>query len=493
MNKHNESFIRRAYKEQRGQVLIAVLVMLIALCAFTALVVDIGRVYIGHRQLQASTDAAALAGAGVLGIPPNSGAAAITAATSYSGVAGSKNALGTLPNVTMVAGYPKVKCLTTLTNQGISCVGSPISNSIQVRQQVSVPLTFARVFGARSMTVTATATAAMRGASRAPFNVALVVDSTASMGSMDGGNSFCGGLSRERCALQGVRILLGSLSPCGGQANCVPAGGGQVKNAVDQVSLFTFPAVTTATVSNEYDCTGTVTPVRYPLPTGPTYSPAVTSPPSTYQILSFSGDYRASNTANSLNTSSNLVAAAGGKAGCTGLQNPGGQNTYYPGVIYSAEHALLDQQAANPSTDTALIILGDGDANANSSNLPGASTTNTGPTRGVYPSTRQQCSQAVTAAQWAARQVGTDGTPTRVYTVAYGATSSGCSTDTNPHITPCQTMQQMASSPANFYVDTTSSTNGCISAAQPTTNLNQIFTAIAGDMSNARLIPDNLP
>jgi hypothetical protein len=54
-------------------------------------------------------------------------------------------------------------------------------------------------------------------------------------------------------------------------------------------------------------------------------------------------------------------------------------------------------------------------------------------------------------------------------------------------------MQQMASSPANFYTDYTSTSNGCISAAQPTTSLDDIFTAIGGDMSYARLIPDNLP
>jgi hypothetical protein len=53
-------------------------------------------------------------------------------------------------------------------------------------------------------------------------------------------------------------------------------------------------------------------------------------------------------------------------------------------------------------------------------------------------------------------------------------------------------MQQIASSPAYFFTDYTSSTSGgCVSASQPTTNLNQIFTEIAGDLTVARLIPDS--
>jgi hypothetical protein len=478
MNQHHESFLRRAHKDPRGQVIPIVLVMVVMFCAFIAIVIDVGRVYVCYRELQISSDAAALAGGALL---PD-GTAAIAAATLYSGVAGNKNARANLPNVTMVSGYPKVKCLTTLTSQGIACVAPANANSIQVKQQVSVPMTFARLFGLSSVSLTATATAAMRGAARVPYNVAIVVDSTASMNSMDSGSNCSN--TRVHCALDGVRVLLGALSPCGAsQATCVSLGGGQVQNPVDQVSLFTFPAVTSATVSNEYDCSGSPTIRPYPLP-APGSTPAADP---TYQIVDFSSDYRTSDTAASLNTNSHLTAAAGGRAGCNGLRAIGGQNTYYPGVIYAAQSLLLAEQAANPGSESALIILGDGDANATSANLPGASTASTGPTAGLYPSTRKQCHQAVTAAQ-AATASGI-----KVYTVAYGATSSGCSTDPNPHITPCQTMQQMASSAASFYTDYTSSSNGCISAAQPTTNLNQIFTAIAGDMTVARLIPDNTP
>jgi hypothetical protein len=50
----------------------------------------------------------------------------------------------------------------------------------------------------------------------------------------------------------------------------------------------------------------------------------------------------------------------------------------------------------------------------------------------------------------------------------------------------------MASATQNFFSDyTQGGTSGtCISSSQPTTNINQIFTDIAGDLSVARLIPN---
>jgi hypothetical protein len=128
-----------------------------------------------------------------------------------------------------------------------------------------------------------------------------------------------------------------------------------------------------------------------------------------------------------------------------------------------------------------IILISDGDAGTTTSGaLPGASTTS-----GAYPSTKQQCHQAITAAQVAA----TAGT--RVYTVAYGAEASGCVTD-SPSITPCQTMHDMASAAQYFYSDYTATggSGSCVSASQSTTNLNQIFTDIAGSFTVPRLIPN---
>jgi uncharacterized membrane protein len=44
-------------------VVVLVVVMLVVLLGFAALVIDVGYAYYAHRQLQASADAAALAGA----------------------------------------------------------------------------------------------------------------------------------------------------------------------------------------------------------------------------------------------------------------------------------------------------------------------------------------------------------------------------------------------------------------------------------------------
>ena len=80
---------------------------------------------------------------------------------------------------------------------------------------------------------------------------------------------------------------------------------GNVSNSVDRVSLLTFPPVLATTVANEYNC-GSSGPSTsaYALPLLLT---------STYQVVDFSSDYRVSDSATALNTSSNIVKAVGGK------------------------------------------------------------------------------------------------------------------------------------------------------------------------------------
>jgi hypothetical protein len=53
-------------------------------------------------------------------------------------------------------------------------------------------------------------------------------------------------------------------------------------------------------------------------------------------------------------------------------------------------------------------------------------------------------------------------------------------------------MEGIASATQYFFSDYTQSgsSSTCVSASQPTTNLNQIFTEIAMDFTVARLIPD---
>lgn len=475
MNQNHKAGLCQARKGRRGQSLIFVTMWTGVLFGVgAALVVDFGVVYYEQNELNDSTQAAALAGAAAMSQPGATATSTTSVVTTYSGTAGNLNAYPNLSGVSIVSGYPSFTCRQTLVSVfGIQCYGPSNSNSITVKQQVTVPLIFLRLFGSNSVTLTATATAAMRGAAPAPYNVAIVVDSTQSMNSMDA-DSNCNS-TRINCAMSGVRILLNNLSPCFvSQSTCGTATSGNVANSVDRVSLFTFPPVTTSTVANDYNC-GTSNPTigAYATP-----FPAT----STYQVVGFSSDYRTSDTATSLNPNSNIVAAAGGKTGSPCLKAIGGYGTYYAQVIYTAQASLVAQKSLYPNSQNVLILLSDGDANATAAQMPGAS-----PVSGVYMSTLQECHQAITAAQAAAAA------GTRVYSVAYGATASGCSTDLVPPITPCQTMEHIASSPAYFFSDytATGSSSSCISASQPITGLNQIFQAIVADLGVVKLIPNN--
>lgn len=460
--------LRRFLKDDSGQMLPFVGLMLVAMLAMGGFVVDVGRALYSQHMLQAATDAAALAGASAL-----PGSNAVTLATQYSAVAGNLNASSTLFGVTMVPGYPKVECLTTLSAAGEACVSPGNGNAVAVKQELTLSLPFMTVIGKGKLTLAASATASMRGASAGPFNVAIIVDATQSMNNKDS-DSSCS-TTRIACALAGVQILLQDMYPCGSsQATCGTATNGNVAQPLDEVSLYTFPGVTSATVADEYNC-GSSKPVTTAY-TEPTTAPI-------YQIVPFSTDYRTSDSAASLSTTSNVVKAAGGKSGCTGMQAIGGYSTYYAGVIYAAQAALVAESKINPGAQNVIILLSDGDASASSkTDLPNANATS-----GTYVSLKQECHQAITAAA-AATAAGT-----RVYSVAYGATSSGCTTDTSPSITPCQTMQQIASGPQYFFSDYTATggSSSCVSAAQPTSGLSQIFTQIAGDLTVGRLIPDN--
>ncbi len=486
--------VRRNRKAETGQVLPMAALMMLGMLGMCAMVIDMGRIYIAYDELQASTDAAALAGA--LSMPANT--TAVTQATTYSGVTGNLNAQANLTGVTFMTGYPKILCLTTLTSQGIPCQGTPSGNAIQVKETVTLPLYFAGLFGHGSQVLTATSTAAMRGATPIPYNVAIVLDTTASMQTSD---SNCGGLSRINCALQGVQTMLPGLDPCAASYSTCSFTNGNATNSVDRVSLFVFPNVTIGTAANDYNCSGSspTIPVYSLPPTGATTYAPTGSTTATYQAIPWQSDYRTSDTAVGLNISSDVVKAVNGKTGCTGIQAPGGDGTYYAGVIYAAQASLAAEQLANPGSKNVMIVLSDGDASASSSKIASSTTDGKLTLNGTgsnnvytYPSALGQCGQAVVAAN-AATAAGTT-----VYTVAYGSGSSGCSTDATysayPGITPCQTMEKMASSAATFFSDYNQSGSGstCQSASQPTTSINQIFQQIVSQFTSPRLIPNGL-
>lgn len=477
--------------DESGQALVMLTLMMVLMLGFCGLVIDFGRCYIAYRQLQSSTDAAALAGANQL---PNSTAVAM--ATAYGGGTGENNAYSNLTGVTFSTGYPKVACLTTLTAEGVACASPALGNALLVEQKVTVQLYFGSLFGQSSVTLQAAAAASARGTVLNPYNIAIVLDATDSM--VANHDSNCGGVTRFACALSGLKTLMQNMAPCAGTLTTCTITNDVSAQSNDRVAIFSFPERTVGTVNDTYNCSGTAaTPVVYDFPssTGTSYDPSGStttsyvsgSTASTYLLTPFWSDYKTANSASTLNTSSPLAKLVGD--GCSAMATSGGEGTYYAGVIYAAQGALAAEQAANPGSQNVMIILTDGDASASTTQMK---TTATGysATSGVYPSNAQQCAQAVTAAHYATAQ------GTRVYAVAYGATTTGCSTDltTGPYYdNPCNVMKNMASSLQYFYSDYAQSGSGidasCQSSAQPATSLNQIFLDIASEFTSARLIP----
>lgn len=466
MNRRTASFFRRLRRDRNGAVAVMVGALLFALVAFSAIVVDLGYLFYAQRTLQASADAAALAGAQDINL--GSGGTAVSTAVTYSGVSGGKNANPNLA-VTMTSGYPQLRCFTST---GVSCGGSDSANAIVVVEQATVPLYFARVLGINSWQIAATATASAKGSVPVPLDVMIVLDTTASMNDSD---TSCGsGKDKIDCALLGIQTLLGGngnpygLLPCA--QTCGAATNGNVANPIDEVAVMVFPGLKNATqIPLEYDCNNSPDPAIVAYNASPVY-----------QIIPLSSDYRISATATTLSTSSNLAKAAAAPGCASGVEAVGGVGTYYADAITAAQAAL----AANgrPGVQNVIILLGDGDADAASGDISAAKLNN-------------QCHQAITAAQ-SATAAGT-----WVYSIAYDASttawngrtgqlaSGSCQSDTN-HISACSTLQQIASDATKFYSDALGS--GCASTAHPSyTDFSKIFKDIVFSTTKARLLPND--
>ena len=172
----NRWFSKAAIRDEHGQVLVWVAMGMVLFLSAAAFAVDLGHGYLVRKQLQASTDAAALAAAWH-----------ITDGT-YDSVANTYGATGTLNNYNQ--GYTVVtpitvtpKCSTTVASWGLSCstaTSPPTYNMVTVQEVAHVPTFFAGVMGFPTLTVTTTS-AASKGARPQPFNVAFVLDTTYSM------------------------------------------------------------------------------------------------------------------------------------------------------------------------------------------------------------------------------------------------------------------------------------------------------------------------
>jgi Flp pilus assembly protein TadG len=457
VNRRIISSILRLHRDRSGVVAILAGVLILALVSFSAIVVDLGYLFYAQRSLQSSADSAALAGAQSINV--GAGGTAIAMATSYSAVSGDKNANANL-TVTMASGYPQLKCFTTT---GVSCTGPDSANGIVVVEQATVPLYFARIFGVSSWQISAISTAGGRGGSARELDVMIILDTTASMNDPD---SSCAGNTRIACAEAGIRVLLSGLWPC--QSNLTSCGtvtNGNVAAPLDEVGLMAFPGLTNATQAQyDYDC------ATSPAPAIASYA---ASP--VYQIMGLSSDFRTSVATTTLNSSSDMVkAAGGGGSGCTqGIQAIGGYGTYYADAITAAQTALAG--ADRPNAQNVIILLSDGGANATSGNMPSGKSTS-------------ECHEAITAAATAAAA------GTWVYSVAYGSeTSSSSSTCTDTSaISSCSTMQQIASDATKFFADPAGVSPACTSPDNPSiTDLNSVFQQIGIAATAPRLLPNN--
>ena len=467
------TFFRRVLKDERGQMLVwAAMTLALFLGVGGGLSVDLGRAYILRSQLQNIANASALA-ASTQAYYSSSTTGANQIAATYGPGSGDENA-NVVPATVTVTPTITPECLNSLMPSGSSCTSStsPV-NAVRVQETATIPTYLMAIFGKKSLTVTAFATASMQGKPQ-PWNVAIILDTTGSMATKD---SNCASVTEFQCAANALELMLAKLNPCpNGTANCTTPD--------FNVALFTFPGVTTSSV--KYDVcgsSGTPSQMEYTLPipgatsyTPITYTTGGSSPKTwtaTYEVTlgasdadanGFVNDYYNAAASNGLNSTSSIVQALGGclkvitslQSASTGSLAPnigdstGGIGvTYYASVIYAAQAALTAEQKLNANSKNAIIFLSDGQANMADGTYSGYASTSgafpdsgsfsaspstsgyagsvvtannvsTAGTYGQYPSAEAECQQAIVAAQYATNQ------STRVFGVAYGSEQTGC-------------------------------------------------------------------
>jgi Flp pilus assembly protein TadG len=446
MKPGRKSFLGRLGRDERGATAVFAAISALALFGFGAVVVDVGYIYHAKRVLQASADAAAIAGA--LTLSTGTPTTAVAAAATYSGGSGDNNSWSYL---SITANPQTVSCSGSVGTTCTPSVSSP--NGIKVTETATVSTYFARVLGINSVQLGTTAYALQSGGQAVAEDIMVILDTTASMNTSD---SSCSGATRENCALAGLRTMIAGFNP-----------------TIQNVGLMVFPGLNTAAnAALEYDCSAT-TPSSSSIAAYNASASAPTTTPPVYLIVALSNDYLSSG---ALNTSSNLVKAArGGGSGCTaGITAYGGVGTYYADVVTAAQNYLSANGRAG--SNKMIILLSDGDATAVTPNISAGKST-------------QECHAGITAATAA------QGAGTTVVTIGYGSPNSGsCTTDTSPSIQACATLKAMATvgtgtsaSPQWFYSD---SASGCTGGNSANT-LSGIFGAIGSSVSSggARLIP----
>jgi Flp pilus assembly protein TadG len=186
----------RKARGERGQILPIVAVALVGLLGICAFSIDVGYAYFAKRQLQAATDAAALAGAQDL----PSASLSVATAISYA----SSNSPGNLPPFTFTY---TLKCTTTaIIAAGCNAAVNP--NELLVTGSTTTDNSFAGMFGLKHFTVTAHANACSP-CSSTPVDIVVAIDRTGSMCD----NTDSSGCVDLNNAKDGVRTMLKNLNP----------------------------------------------------------------------------------------------------------------------------------------------------------------------------------------------------------------------------------------------------------------------------------------
>ncbi len=509
MKVNRKKLVTRLIREDSGQALVLASTVLIVLLAMAGFVLDLGHAMVVNRQLQAGTNAAALAAGQALPASSYSQEGYDYASGPQSKTDPDLNYNASIPGTvnTTVTGY----CSSWVnTNLGIGCGSGVGYNAVVVTQSVTIPTYFISILGIDSISLQSTAVAAERGASPIPYNIAIILDTTDSMNDTDS-DSQCDS-SRETCAAAGLVSMLQNMAPCPttesscGTATANSSGdlGYNVTPAEDHIALFQFPNTSAPTPSSSsvFGCAGgTSSNAAYNLTATNLDSYDPTSGNS-YILVGYDSNFKTNPQKQTLNSADYIVKALGGYSGCTAMKAKGGYSTYYASALYAAQASLVAEQKANPNTSNVIVMVSDGDASAleSKNDFNTSSNSNYNATSGAYPSYVDQCNQAVVAGQ-AATAAGT-----KVYAVSYGSESSGCLTGNTAGtaaetaaqtgytagITPCETMKNIASGTAYFYSDYTQSGSGedtsCVGTANSTSNLDDIFTDIAYTLTTARLM-----
>lgn len=288
-------------RDARGQVIVLVVVALVGLLGMCALVIDLGYLYWNQRNLQASADAAALAGAMQLPDPASS----VTLAKQFGTGSGSKNNDSRLSNVSETI---TTKCLTSIP-------GCDPVNAVVVDENATVNTFFMQLFGLNLAHIHVRATACSPCGVK-PLDIVLVLDRTGSMcqDSQGKADPACTDLNNAR---NGIKTFLGFLDP-----------------KVDWVGLAVLPPASSIAA-------------KCSTPASANYN----SSSAPYLIVPMSKDYKLSN--GTLNSSSNLVSTIN----CV----QGGGGTAYANAIESAQ-AELDAHG-RPDVQDVIVFLSDGAAN----------------------------------------------------------------------------------------------------------------------------------